>query len=164
MAKQLTFGFTQEAAATRKIDVPTLALSTDYAVTKNDQMDVYVSNLTSPTDQPETLRYGSKSIQNIYNNSGIDPSFYATSKRGLSIVSELFEVASITDTDDPSFRIDYPIQTHVVIKVPVSQYVNANDVLTILLRNVSMLFQQSNSTSTRISELMHGAMVPSELR
>lgn len=163
MAKQVNFGFT-EAATTQSVEIPVISYGTDYAVTKNEQSNVYISNLTSPTDLPETLRFGSQNVQNIYNNTGIDPSFYATSKRGLSIVSELFEVASVTDSVDPSFRIDYPIQTHVVLKVPVSQYITAENVLTVVLRNIAMLFSQSKIDSSRISELMHGAMAPIDLR
>lgn len=160
MAKQLKFGFGEAAPA-----VPSTRQNLDlsngnFALKNAKNDDVFVVNVTTPTDQPETIRFASKDISNIYTGTGIDPAFYATSRRGISVVSELFEVATVTDSDDPSFRIDLPCQVHTVFKVPVSQYLQADDILSLLFRQFALNFQGSDDTAKRIDDLIHGALIP----
>lgn len=133
----------------------------DYAKIKDIAGEAIITNLTSPTDCPETFRFSTTSIADVYKNSGITPEYRSPSKRGYSLLSQNRAVYTITDTTDPSYRVDLPIEAHIVIKAPSDANITS-DMLRALLGRTARGFFESNG-ECRIPAMARGSLVPSDL-
>jgi hypothetical protein len=141
-----------------------LNIGTDYRVkTNNTGKEVVLTNLTSPIDRPENIRLAYSDIANIYSGTGVDPSLSAPTKRGVSILSQVTDVISVTDDADADYRVDLPISAHIVLKVPASEYITANVVQTLIGRLLSSLFDTGVTSTSRLEAILRGSLVPSEL-
>lgn len=167
MAKTINRGYTDTLIS----GDPTLTftrgkvnIKTDFRVKNNkDGKEVVITNLTSPIDRPENFRFAYTDIANVYTGSGVDPSVAAPTKRGVSLLAQLTEVLSVTDSADPEYRIDLPMSAHLVIKVPSSEHVNAAEIVTLVGRLLSGLFDTGVSSTSRLESMLRGSLVPSEL-
>lgn len=136
----------------------------DFAVkSEKPGQEVVLINLTSPIDRPEKFRLAYSDVANIYNGTGIDPSLHAPTKRGISILVQETSTICVTDTVDADFRIDLPISCHLVIKVPASEYITAEDVRERLGRLLSSLFDTGSENDSRLNAILRGSLVPSDL-
>lgn len=162
MSKSVSFGFTA-ASETKNVARPVLSKA-DYAVISDDSSsECIMTNLSAPTDQPETFRWAYRPIKNIYSGSNIEPSLYSTSKAGVSILAELREVGKVTDSTDTGYRIDYPVRVRTVIEVPLDGTITDDQISDLVKRHLSLLYTDATSTASRISELRHYAMQPTQL-
>jgi len=141
-----------------------LNFSKDFRV-KSDQAgkEVVLTNITSPIDRPERIRIAYTDIANVYSGTGIETSLLAPTKRGVSLLVQVTDVISVTDTTAPDYRIDLPVSYHLVIKVPASEHITAADVQAGLGRLLSGLFDSGVSTTSRLESILRGSLVPSEL-
>lgn len=163
MPATTSFGYTDTVSKTKSLLIPDLSWSTDFAVTRNDAGEVILTNRTSPLDQPETFRFGYQPISNIYTNTGIDPSFMAVSKRGVSLVSQVNDILRVSCNSEDGcklLRIDLPIESHVVLKSPISEYITAEVALSVVLRAVSGLFPTGSVEATRLNAMLRQALLP----
>lgn len=162
MSKSVSYGYT---AATETVNVARPVLSTsDYAVISDDaSSECIMTNLDAPVDQPETIRWANRPIKNVYSNAGIEPSHYSQTKTGISILAELRETAKITDSSDPAYRVDYPVRVYTVIEAPNDGALTDEAISEVIKRHLSLLYTDATSTTSRISELRHGAMHPTTL-
>lgn len=163
MAMTSSLGYTDSVTVAKTLSVPDLSYSKDFAVTRDTPDEVIITNTTSPIDQPETFRFGYNNVADVYKGTGIDPSVAAVSKRGASIVvqmNDILRVSCDSETSCSPVQFDLPISTHIVIKVPLSQYITADLVKQEVLRNVSALFGTGEVTSARIDALLRHALAP----
>lgn len=79
--------------------------------------ELVMTNLTSPVDRPEKFRLSYSDVANIYSGTDIDASVYAPSKKGVSVLCQLTEVFSVTDSVDATFRVDLPISALSLIHI-----------------------------------------------
>ena len=135
----------------------------DFRVKKDGADEAIITNLTTPVDRPEKFRWSVSDVANIYSGTDIDPSVYAPSKRGVSVLAQVTEVYSVTDSEDPTFRIDLPVSAHLVLKVPASEYLTAAILQTIVGRLVSGLFETGVTTTDRFAALIRGSLLPKDL-
>lgn len=166
MPATTSFGYVDSIDKAKSLAIPDLNWSVDFAVTKNDANEVVLTNKTSPLDQPETFRFGYQSIANIYNNTGIDPSFMAVSKRGVSLVSQVNDILRVSCNSEDGcklVRIDLPIESHVVLKSPINEYITADVALAVVLRAVSGLFPTGSVEATRLNAMLRHALMPTGL-
>lgn len=166
MARTVTTGYTDTAIS----GVSSLAFprglvnfGKDFRVQKNGITDVTITNLTCPLDQPEKFRFAISDIANIYTNSGVDPSVQGANKQGQSLLIQLSEVYSVTDSADPSYRVDLPITCNITFKSPKNSLITSDILLTLLGRAVSGAFDTGLTTNSGITRLEHGSLVPSDL-
>lgn len=162
MAFSTSFGYTNSwnADSALKLEqIPLLTYEREYATKTSVPGDVVLVNTTTPIDQPEYLRFGIQEIANVYANTDIDPSFYAVSKKGSSLVVQVKDVLRVTDTADPNFIQDLPVEAHIVMRVPKSPYVTADMVQTVVNRAIAALFD-GNTSSSRINQMLRGALDP----
>lgn len=139
-------------------------INADFRVKSNSPgKEVILTNITCPVDRPEKIRIGYSEVANVYASSGVEPSVAAPTKRGTQVLAQITEVISVTDDTDPEFRIDLPVSYHLVIKVPVSEYINATDITAGLGRLLSGLFDTGVTTTTRLESILRGSLVPSGL-
>lgn len=136
----------------------------DFRVKSNNAgKEVVLTNITSPIDRPEKIRIAYSDIANVYTGSGIEPSVFASTKRGVSILAQVTEVISVTDDTDPDYQIDLPVSYHLVVKVPSNENITAADINTGIGRLLSSLFDSGVSTTSRLEAILRGSLVPSEL-
>lgn len=135
----------------------------DFRVKSEAANELTLINLTSPVDRPEKWRYSYSDIANIYNSTDIDPSVYAPSKRGVSVLVQLTETFSVTDSTDPSYRVDLPISAHIVLKLPANENLTSAMIQTVVARLASGLYETGLTTTSRLSALVRGSLTPADL-
>lgn len=166
MSKVVSAGYTDTAiSGVTSLTLPRglVNFAADFRVKKDGDTEAIVTNLTTPVDRPEKFRWNASDIANIYSGSDIDPSVYAPSKRGVSVLAQVTEVYSVTDTTDATFRIDLPVSAHLVLKVPASEYLTADILQTVVGRLVSGLFETGSTATSRIGALVRGSLLPKDL-
>lgn len=136
-------------------------LYADMATVQEEPGEVIITDPSAPIDRPHTLRYAVQNVNNVYSGTSIDPSVYAPTRRGVSLVIQNNVVASVTDTNDSSYRVDLPISAHLVIKVPASDYLTSGQIYDIIRELYSGLYDQSGSP--KIGALIRGALKPNEI-
>lgn len=159
-----SFGYTDSVATKKSIQIPDLSYDKDFATTKETSDEVILTNVTSPLDQPERLRYSIQSIGNVYSGTGIEPSYQSVSKRGVSVLGQVMDTILVTPTDEggcccaASYML--PIEAHWVARAPIHQAVTAEMVLTVLLRSFSTAFGTGLITADRLNAILRGALNP----
>lgn len=143
------------------LKVQLLTFGHDYAKTKDVAGEAIITNLTSPTDCPETLRFSTSAIADIYKNSGITPEFRSPSKRGFTLLCQNRAVYTVTDTLDPSYRVDLPIEAHIVIKAPSDANITSDMLVYLLGRTVSGFYNLGGTV--RIPAMARGSLLPTDM-
>lgn len=167
MSKSLSLGYTDTAfgsplGATFVFPRRYINLTADWAVKSNTPGEAIMTNITSPADRIEKIRIGFSEVADIYKGSGIDPAYYAPSRKGVSVVSQITEVGRITESTDASF-VDVPLSAHLVIKAPSNELITVAVVQTLLSGLISTLFPENSIATTRLNAMLRGVTVPPEL-
>lgn len=166
MAKVINKGYTDTAVA----GVPTLTFpravlnfKADYRVKSDQPNEVVLTNITSPVDRPEQIRVAYSNVTNIYSGTSIEPSLAAPTKRGISVLCQVTDIISVTDSVDADYRIDLPVSYHMVIKVPANENLTTTLIQEGVGRMISGIFETGSVTLTRLEALIRGSLVPSDL-
>lgn len=163
MAKLLNKG----PVTTAETALVTSAVGFDFAgnfsVKSNVPGEAKIVNMTTPIDRPEALRFAYSEVSDVYNNTSIDPSVYASSRKGVQLLVQLTDVYSLTDDVDPEYRVDLPVSAHLVIKVPACEYISDSDILDLTNRLIGGLYDGQVVNSTRIQALLRGSLVPASM-
>lgn len=167
MAKVKSSGYTDTAiSGVSSLTFPRGLLNfTDDWVLKENQAgkEAIITNITCPVDRPEKIRYAYSDIANVYSGTGIEPSVFAPTKRGVSLLVQATNVISVTDSVDADYRVDLPVSYHLVIKVPASEHITAADVQTGIGRLLSGLFYSGVTTTDRLEALLRGSLASYEV-
>lgn len=135
----------------------------DFKVKQESVDTVILTNLTSPLSTPEQFRFSAQEVANVYQGSTVDPTMYAASKRGVSLVAQCNEVWTVTDTTDTTYRVDLPVQAHIVLKIPKNENITPAMVEGLLGRVVSGFFETGSTATTRLQAMLRGSMKPSDI-
>jgi len=135
----------------------------DFKVKKDSPEEVILTNLTCPVIYPEKIRFSVSDVNNVYTGSSIEPSLFAPTKRGISVLCQVVETWKVTDTVDPSYEVALPVSAHLVLKVPNNEMVTPAAVQTLIGRLISGLFETGKTDSTRLSALLRGSLKPSDV-
>lgn len=159
MAYSFTWGYDPSTITTKNIAVDTIVPST-YVVTTQQPDEVTESNLSSPLGRIEKFTFGRRSVKDIYANStSIDPTYRSPSKSGIKVLVNWESVASLTNTENPTFRMDFPISSRLTVTVPASDYLTADNVLMLIKHHIGSLYGDSTDvTSARLAKLLKGAL------
>jgi len=165
MSKSLSFSYTDTAfgsPATLNFVRANTNYAADFVAKEVKSGETKIVNITSANDRPESIRIAYSEVKDIYVNSGIDSGYYAPSKKGFSLVTQITEVARVTESADGSVY-DLPLTAHLVIKAPNDALITAAVIETMLKRLMSSLYNDNVTTSTRLAQLMKGACTPPEV-
>lgn len=135
----------------------------DWRTRSDEPNEVLITNLTSPIDRPEKFRFAMNDIKDIYRNAAIDPTLYAPSRRGASVLCQLVDTWTIVDSAAPSYEVALPVEGHIVLKIPANELINADMVITFLGRLVSGLFATGSVTSDRLKAMLRGSLLPPDM-
>jgi hypothetical protein len=167
MAKVTNNGYTDTAVSgVTSLTFPRaiLNIKEDFRVKSNkDGKEIVMTNITSPIDRPENIRLAFTDVVNIYNGTSIEPSVAAPTKRGVSVLAQVTDIASVTDSTDADFRVDLPLSAHLVLKVPASEYVTPAMVQALIGRLLSSLYDTGSTSENRLAAILRGALVSTEL-
>lgn len=136
----------------------------DFRIMESTADKATVTNLTSPIDRPEVFQWTLSYIKDVYAGSGIDPSVYAPSRRGVKVFCKVSDVISVTDATDPDFRVDLPVSAHLLVNIPASEYITSEMVQTLIGRVVSGYYETGSTATNRIAALTRGSLLPSDLK
>lgn len=165
MAITTSFGYTDtNAAKPLSVNIPDLAYLTDFSMDSRNQKtgEVILTNTTTPIDQPEILRFAIENVANVYANSNIPSYNRSVTTRGVSLLLQVNDILRVSDPGSECCcgqTFDLPISTHIVLRVPLNQFVTANEVMAVAKRNFAMLFAGADN-SARLNELLRGTLSP----
>lgn len=166
MAKILAAGYTDTAIAGNPVlnlVRGSLNFPTDWKLQTVNANECILTNLKAPLDRPEKIKLSWSEKSNVYQNSGVDVSVRPPSAKGISFVVSHDRVLSCTDAAVPEFRQDVPIHVHTVITAPSHELLTADMLQTEIARMLSALYGTGVVTTDRMSSLMRGALVPSDV-
>jgi len=165
MSKSLGFTYSDTAfgsPATLNLVRANLNFGEDWAEKQRSSGESQIVNTNSSNDCPEKIRIAYNEVSDIYKGSGIDSGYYGPSRKGFSLVTQLTEVGRVTESVTGEIY-DLPFSLHLVVKAPNDALVTASVVETLLARLLSSLYGENVVTTTRLAQLMKGAVTPPEL-
>lgn len=162
MAKTMAFGpngTSVDGLASITLTSDPLNFDADFRIIDEGPGKVVMTDVTSPLDQPATLRVAQQSKPNVYAGSSIDPSAYIANKRGTDTIVEVREVWSITDDTDPTFLQLVPVRAAISLTLPSTNLVTADAVEQLVMRTVMSLYTQGAATmDAGLGNLLHGVV------
>lgn len=157
MAFTLDLGFTP-GTTTVNLPVDTITKS-DYVLTGSSEDEAAYVGADSTLGRPEKLKYGRRIIKDIYANSSVDSAYRCPCKTGIKVLLSTETVGSLTESGTPAFRQDFPFTVKTVVDVPASDYLTADQVLSLIKHHCGMILDDGNTvTSSRIQELLKGSL------
>lgn len=167
MAKVITQGYTDtpiEGVPSLSFSRGLLNFKEDFRVKLNNSgKEVILTNITSPIGKPENIRIAYSEVANVFSGTGIEPTAYTPSKRGVNLLVQVTNVLSVTDDTDADFRVDLPISCHAVIKIPASEYITSEQIKIEIGRLLSSLYDTGSLNDSRLEAILRGSLVPTEL-
>lgn len=166
MAIQVAINHTDTAVSgvsTLALNRAVLNFKSDFCIKQDDPGEAIISNRTSPIDCPEKFRFACSPVKDIYQNTDIEPSARAASRRGSRILCQLSDVYTLTDSSDATFRVNLPMEGHIVLTLPNDNNITEGMLLAFIGRLISGLFETGSQTASRLQSLLRGAMLPSDL-
>jgi len=166
MSKSVSFNYTDTAiSGVTSLNLPRglVNFGADWKIKEQEPEEAIVTNLTSPLSFPEKMRFSTSEVADVYKGAGVDPSMYAPSRRGVSLLGQVTEVWTVTDSTDASYQVALPVSAHLVIKVPNNENITPAMVQTLLGRLVSGLYETGSTGTTRIAAMLRGSLLPSDL-
>lgn len=163
MAYAISNGYTDTISTLKSVSIPDLDYSVDFAVTSDKPGEVILTNVTSPLDRAETIRFALTQIKDVYTNTDIDAAYKAPSHQGVSLVAQVSDVWRYSDSSNLALpAIDLPLSAHLVLKVPKSSYITADQYLSLVKRAFSLMFDTGAVTSARLLEMLKGSLDPNQ--
>lgn len=166
MAKTINFGYTDTPiSGVSSLEFPRglVNFGADFRVRSEKKDEMLLTNITSPIDRPEKFRIAWSLVDSVYNGSGISVANQAASLRGVNLLIQLTEVATVTDSADPAYRVDVPISVHCVVRVPAVDQLTEEHIQTVLGRLISGFYETGSETTSRIKALLRGSLEPSDI-
>jgi len=161
MTKTIVTGPTDTAfsgSTAMTVPVPGLNWFTDYRVRTSQPGEVVFTNVTTPTDQAETVRFSQRAKKDIYSGTGIDQAAYLPVRSGLSTLIELRQTWVETDSGDATYRKLIPVRVGITLDLPTYGNITAAQALVLTERAVSCLFERGTVNSTGLGALQRGIL------
>lgn len=157
-----SFGYTDtpiSGVTAPKITVPVINFNEDYRVKASSAKEATIVNISSPLDQPESIRFAVSEVADVYAGAGLSSEQIIGSKAGTRLLAQLNMTAKVTD--ESGMIVSYlPLSAHLVIKVPKSAYVTNDLIDTVKNRLIGTLYDNGKLAT---SALLKGALVPKDL-
>lgn len=134
----------------------------NWAVKKDAGSELVLANKVGVYGYPNNIRVAVNDVADVYKNTGIDKSLYLPNRSGVSILSQATQVWTLTDPDDSSYLAALPISAHLVLKLPQSEFITSDAILTTVIGQLagSLNDAKTGFTSSRLAALMRGIKTP----
>jgi len=106
----------------------------DWTKTECTRDRVVLVNANSDYSAPNHVRIERSRIANVYDGSGISTNYQLPSKRGVKLFMQCNSIATVSDSTNPTVRIELPYAASLTMRVPAvpTNIVNYNHVLSVL--------------------------------
>lgn len=162
MSKSLAFGPNSSAVAgvsSLTFAPAPINFAADMRKSDSGPGKVVYTDVTSPIDQPSTLRISQVAKANVYAGTSISPEAMLSNKRGIDTVLEIKETWKVTDSADTTFSRYAPARCAITLNLPLDEVVTAAAVKHLVDRAVAALFAQGDATITNgANALLHGVV------
>lgn len=152
------------AASAATLSVPIIKWADEYRPVSDKAGDVEITSVVTPLDAPSSFHFAATQVANVY--SGISPAvpanYRSPSAGGVKLLIQNTETWSITDSADPSYQVNLPVEAHLVVKVPQNSMITATAVEGLIKRTLGGLYD-GNAEATRLESLLRKALMPSSL-
>lgn len=120
---------------------------------------VVYTDVTSPIDQPATLRIAQAIRPNVYAGTSVENASMLPSKRGVDIVVETKEMWRESDDTDPTYDRLIPVRCAITLNLPIAAQVTPDAVEHLIGRTVAALYKQGEDDITAgLNALLHGVV------
>ena len=158
MAYMVDLGFNPSSMTTKNVAVDTIT-ALKYSPTGQTVDSVSETAVQSTLARPEVLSFGRRLIKDIYAGGTVERAYQAPSRTGIRLLVSLSTIASLTNSDDATFRMDFPLSVKTTVDLPCNDYFTADHVLTLIKHQTGAWFAGDTSvTATRIGELLRGTL------
>jgi hypothetical protein len=139
--------------------IPPINYTADLREVEDGPGKVVYTDVTSPQDQPSTLRIAQQSRANIYAGTSIDPAAFLATKRGTDTIIEVRQVWMESDSEDSTYLRFAPVRAALTLSLPDSAIVTPDRVADLVQTVIAALFAQGDDTHTDgIAALLHGVV------
>lgn len=166
MTKQLNLNRTDTAIS--GVSSLTMPLSVvnfpiDFTPKSRTAKEVILTNLTSPLGAVETVRFAVNDVANVFTGTGVAPTVWTPSKHGVSVLIQLNDIFTVSDSVDATFRQDLPVSGHIVLKVPDHELLTGDVLKAFLGRLTDCAFNSGVVGSERLAALCRGSLLPNDV-
>lgn len=147
----------------KSLSIPDLSYDTDYSVQRNTPGDAIIGNTTSSyLWTPETIRYAGTNVRNIYENTNVDPTYFAPVKGGRQVLAEVTELY-MASNDKTGADVILPCKGRIVLRFPTGGVVGEALISDLIGRTIAAAFGTGSVTASRVIELAQDSMLPKGL-
>lgn len=167
MAKSLAFNHTDTAisgVSSNTIDLPLVNFGADFVKEVNTANELVLTNMRSPLGDPEKFRQAYTTVRDVYKGTDIEPSLRSQNPRGVQILLQHTDIASVTDSADATFLQKVPFKVHFVLTIPANEYVTAEIAEAVLRRSLVAAYESGLHSSARLAALLRGSLSPADLK
>lgn len=138
----------------------------DWTKTECTRDRVVLVNANSDYSAPNHVRIERSRIANVYDGSGISTNYQLPSKRGVKLFMQCNSIATVSDSTNPTVRIELPYAASFTMRVPAvpTNIVSYANVLSVLQQLLGLLSPghagAGNSTeqSADLAQYLNGAI------
>lgn len=148
-----------EGAATTQGSIVVQSINpADWTKTECTRDRVVLVNANSDYSAPNHIRIERSRIANVYDGSGISTNYQLPSKRGVKLFMQCNSIATVSDSTNPTVRIELPYVASLTMRVPavptnIVSYVNVLSVLQQLLGLTYPGQHEGNAVAAQAAEL-----------
>lgn len=161
MTKSIAPGYTDtaiEGFTALGVNHPAINWSEDFRVLSDQPGEVVLINVVSPVDQPETVRFAQRKVNNVYAGTDIDPSAYLPSRQGTATVVQVRDVLAETSSTDENHRLLAPISCGITLTAPSYVGITPDIAANLLKRAFACFFEEADATTDGVDALLHGVL------
>lgn len=162
MTKSVSYGHNGTAVggvSALTFAIPPLNYSADFRKVEDGPGKLIMTDLTSPQDQPFTLRIAQSSKANVYAGSSLDPSVFLPNKRGTDTIIEVRAVGAEVDSTDSTYLKMFPVRVAITLSLPDAVQITPAGVSSLIGHAVAGLYGQGDATNTEgIAALLRGVV------
>jgi hypothetical protein len=162
MAKTVSLNYTDTAGGV----APTLTgvaknYGADFAKKLDSAGQAVITNITSPSDAPNTEIYACRVVKDVYRGTPVTESYKSPNKSGFSLLSQCNLVATILDSEDSTYRVDVPLKVGVTVAGTLDGNITTAHYTTALMRAIGGLYETTGAL--RLSKLVRGSLLPADM-
>jgi hypothetical protein len=155
---------TTTGVTTHGITIPSVNPGVDFRLAEQKGNTVIITNTTSPIGYPETVKFSSETINDLYSGTTVDKALYAASRKGRGVMVSLHDVYKVVSDSDDSFELALPFQASLAFKFLQNSLVTETMIVEVISRLVAFLYEKDSATmNSRIQALIRGSLKPNDL-
>lgn len=146
------------------ITIPKTNTGVDFRVESQKANSLIITNLTSPIGYPETVKFSTETIPDMYAGTTVEKALYAPSRKGRGVLVSLHDVFKETSSTDETYEKALPFKTSIAFQFLQNSSVTTAMVLGEIARLLSFLYDTTSATmNSRLEALIRGSLKPNDM-